>query len=130
MNRILFILSIAGSLFTCSLYAAESPDHWQQMKGQDFIIYYRTDVPEDFVQMTMNTAQEEFQRVADNLGIANTPEWNWNKQVKIYIYSDAEDYVKNGAQAGWSHGAAFAQARTIKTYPEISGFFDTVLPHE
>ena len=52
------------------------------------------------------------------------------KQIKIYIYSDQDDYVKNGGQAIWSHGVAFAQAKTIKIYPEVSGFFDTILPHE
>ena len=64
------------------------------------------------------------------MGITNSIDWSWEKQVKIYIYSDRDDYVKNGGQAVWSHGAAFAKARTIKTYPEDNGFFDTILPHE
>ena len=52
------------------------------------------------------------------------------EQIKIYIYSDRDDFVKNGGQAVWAHGAAFAKAKTIKLYPDASGFFDTVLPHE
>ena len=43
------------------------------MKGQDFIIYYRADVPDDFVQTTMDTAEDELRRVTDNLGITNNP---------------------------------------------------------
>jgi hypothetical protein len=112
------------------LCAENTQDSWQEMKGQDFIIYYRAHVPNDFVQTTMDTAEEEFKRVSDNLGIANNQFWALDKQVKIYIYSDQDDYVRNGGQAVWSHGAAFAQAKTIKTYPEVSGFFDTLLPHE
>ena len=128
-----FIFAMAFCLIIGScplLFADNGQDSWQVMKGQDFIIYYRADVPEDFVQTTMNTAEEEFKRVTDNLGITNNQNWAWNKQAKIYIYSDRDDYVKNGGQAGWSHGAAFALARTIKTYPDSQGFFDTILPHE
>jgi hypothetical protein len=112
------------------LFADDNQNTWLQMKGQDFIIYYRTDVPEDFVQTAMDTAEEEFKRVTDNLGITNNPSWAWEKQIKIYIYRDRDDYVKNGGQAMWSHGVAFAQAKTIKTYPEVDGFFDSILPHE
>jgi len=113
-----------------TVFADDNPNSWQQLKGQNFIIYYRVNVPEDFVRTTMDTAEEEFKRVTDNLGITNNQSWALEKQVKIYIYSDRDDYVKNGGQAVWSHGAAFARGRTIKTYPEVNGFFDTVLPHE
>ncbi len=132
-NHILILpiaIFLAGLLWAGTALAGDSKSAWQQMKGQDFIIYYRANVPEDFVQTTMDTAEEEFRRVADNLGITNNLNWAWNKQVKIFIYSDRDDYVKNGGQAVWSHGVAFAQARTIKMYPEANGFFDTILPHE
>ena len=123
-----FIAFILLSATTC--FAEDVSNSWQQIKGQEFIIYYRSSVPEDFVQTTMDTAQEEFKRVTDNLGITNNESWVFKNQVKIYIYSDKNDYVKNGGQAGWSHGVAFAQAKTIKIYPEAEGFFDTLLPHE
>ena len=100
------------------------------MKGQDFIIYYRAEVPEDFVQTTMDTAEDELRRVTDNLGITNNQSWMGDKQIKVYIYSNRDDFVKNGGQAIWAHGVAFAQAKTIKLYPDATGFFDTVLPHE
>ena len=112
------------------LFADDHLNSWQPMRGQDFIIYYRSEVPEDFVQTTMDTAEEEFRRVTDNLGIANNQEWALEKQIKIYIYSDKNDFIKNGGQAGWSHGVAFARAKMIKLYPDATGFFDTLLPHE
>ncbi len=123
-------LLCAGLLLATTSFADNSQDDWKQMKGQEFIIYYRADVPEDFVQTTMDTAEEEFKRVADNMGIINNRNRAWENQVKIYIYSERDDYVKNGGQATWSHGSAFAKARTIKTFPEAVGFFDTILPHE
>jgi hypothetical protein len=129
MKKVNAILG-AGLLLANTSFADENPNSWQQMKGQEFIIYYRADVPEDFVQTTMDTAEEEFKRVTDNLGITNNQEWVLEKQVKIYIYSDKDDFVKNGGQAVWAHGVAFAQAKTIKLYPDATGFFDTLLPHE
>jgi len=121
---------ILGLLLANTAMADEQQDKWQQMTGPDFLIYYRTDVPDDFVQTTMDTAEDELKRVTDNLGITNAPSWGGGREIKIYIYSNRNDYVKNGGQAGWSHGVAFAKAKTIKLYPDAQGFFDTLLPHE
>jgi hypothetical protein len=114
----------------CASFADDNQKDWQQVNGHDFIIYYRANVPDDFVQMTMNTAEDELKRVIDNLGITNNPSWTGARQIKVYIYSDRDDFVKNGGQAIWAHGVAFARAKTIKLYPDAVGFFDTVLPHE
>jgi hypothetical protein len=130
LKKIFPVMLCAGVLLAHPVFADDAQNSWQQMKGHDFIIYYRADVPNDFVQTTMDTAEEEFKRVTDNLGITNNQYWALEKQIKIYIYRDQDDYVKNGGQAVWSHGAAFARSQTIRTYPEINGFFDTVLPHE
>jgi hypothetical protein len=127
--RILTLICI-GLFLAKASFADDIPDKWQLMKGQDFNIYYRANVPEDFVQTTMDTAEDELKRVTDDLGITNNPSWGGGRQIKVYIYSDKDDFVKNGGQAGWSHGVAFAKAKTIKLYPDASGFFDTLLPHE
>ncbi len=122
----LVFLCIVGR---CPLFA-DTKNEWQVKKGQAFEIYARADVPDDFVQTTMDTAEDEFKRVTDNLGITNNQYWSINRKIKIYIYSDKDDFVNHSGQAVWSHGAAFAQAKIIKTYPEVSGFFDSILPHE
>jgi len=127
-NDIVKAFFCAGLLLANVSFAGDNP--WQQMKGQDFIIYYRAQVPDDFVQMTMDTAEDELRRVTDNLGITNNPGWASPRQIKVYIYSDHDDFVKNGGQSSWSHGVAFAKGRTIKLFPDAAGFFDTVLPHE
>jgi hypothetical protein len=125
MTLFLGLLLLANTSF-----AGENKDVWQQMGGHDFTIYYRANVPDDFVQMTMNTAEDELRRVTDNLGITDNPSWSGARQIKVYIYGDRDDFVKNGGQAVWAHGVAFAKARTISLYPDAVGFFDTVLPHE
>ena len=65
MKKVVKVLLCAGLLLANASFADENKDSWQQMKGQNFIIYYRADVPEDFVQTTMNTAEEEFKRVTE-----------------------------------------------------------------
>ena len=130
MKNIPAMILCAGLLLASISFADDNTGAWQQMKGQNFIIYYRADVPEDFVKTTMDTAEEELRRVTDNLGITNNQEWDLEKQIKIYIYSDRDDFVKNGGQAIWAHGTAFAKAKTIKLYPDAYGFFDNLLPHE
>ena len=56
------LLIFAQLLLAHTSLAVDNQDKWQQMKGQDFIIYYRADVPDDFVQTTMDTAEEEFKQ--------------------------------------------------------------------
>ncbi len=109
--------------------SAENNDKWQQVNGDHFLIYYR-DVPEDFVQQVLNSAEEEFQIITDNFGITRYQSWRWENRAKIYIYRDQEDYQKNARQAQWSHGGALVSSKTIETFPSASGFFDSILPHE
>ena len=119
-------------LFVClgiNVFAAASKEKWEQQKGQNFIIYSR-EVPRDFVDTVMASAEEEFRNVTSDLGIARYQSWSWDRRAVIYIYRDSEDYVQSGGQAGWSHGAALVMEKVIKTYPSASGFFDSMLPHE
>jgi len=109
--------------------AADAKTDWQQVKGHNFIIYYRSEVPLDFVQTVMDEAEGDFRRVTENLGITRYQSWAWDKRASIYIYRDGDDYVNNGGP-GWSHGASLVATKTIKTYPAASGFFDSILPHE
>ncbi len=125
-------LSIMGMLLMVAVCApaAQAKKEWVQLKGQNFIIYYRETVPENFVNTVMEESETEFKNVTANLGISRYQSWAWDKRALIYIYSDEDDYIQNGGQAGWSHGAALIETKVIKTYPSDSGFFDSILPHE
>lgn len=103
---------------------------WQSMKSRHFIISFRGEVPEDFVNSVLDSAEDSYKEVIENLGVQISQSWNWADPVNIYIYRDQDDYVKNGGQAGWSHGAALLSSRTIRTFPADQGFFDSILPHE
>ena len=126
MIRILSIL-LLSFFITTSAFAKKE---WQELKGDNFIIMYRLDVPQDFAQTVLGTAQDEFVRISNNLGITRYQNWRFDKRATIVIYSDEEDYVKNGGQYGWSHGAALVREKIIRTYPQAHGFFDSTLPHE
>ncbi len=122
-------LAVWCMFLTADVWPASSSQKWEEQKGQNFIIYYR-DVPQDFVDTVMASAEEDFGSVTANLGISRYQGWSWDKRAVIYIYRDEEDYVQNGGQAGWSHGAALTGSKVIKTYPSAQGFFDSLLPHE
>ena len=125
-----FRLSILLILFLIFTNASAQAKEWQMNKVQHFIVYSRSDVPEDFVNTVMESAEENYKSVLENIGVSWYQGWSWDRPVLIYIYRDQEDYVQNGAQAGWSHGAALIATRTIRTFPSDQGFFDAILPHE
>ncbi len=125
MKRILCCFLVL--FLTTPTWAAKK--EWDETKGTHFIIYYR-DVPQDFVQTVMDSAEEEYTAVTANLGVTRYQGWTWAKRASIYIYHDEDDYKLHSGQAVWSHGAALAQTKTIVTFPAVQGFFDSILPHE
>ncbi|MEI7998799.1 MAG: peptidase MA family metallohydrolase [Candidatus Omnitrophota bacterium] len=124
--KALILIVLFGAVI-CPMVQAKD---WEMLKGDNFIVNYRSNVPEDFVKTVLDSAQESFMSVSENLGISRFQSWSGEKRAVIYIYSDQNDYIKKGGQAGWSHGASLVQAKTIKTYPSDEGFFDSLLPHE
>ncbi len=102
---------------------------WQEYKTDNFKIFAHH-VDEGFVNTVMTEAEDALRDVLNNFGIHKYQMWSGEKAVSIYIYANEDDYVKNGGQAGWSHGAALIQFRSIRTYPSANGFFDSILPHE
>ncbi len=116
----LVFLSWGGRIF-----AAE----WNEYKANHFIIYYK-DAPLEFVKNVEDMGERYYVEITENLGFTRYKSWSWDDRMKIYIYRDAQDYLDNAQQAKWSHGAALARSRTIRTFPSAHGFFDSTLPHE
>lgn len=126
----LFVISLLGILLFTSAHGLAKEKPWQEIKGENFIIRYRKDVPKDFAQTILDSAQDEFVRISANMGITRYQNWKFDNRAVIFVYNDEQDYVHNGGQYGWSHGTAFIQSKSIKTYPQAHGFFDSTLPHE
>jgi hypothetical protein len=129
MKDILRTLCLGILFLGMGIFNAQAKE-WESLKGDHFVVYYRANVAENFVQTVIESAEEEFRRVLENLGLSRYDVWATDQKVSIYVYSDENDYITNGGQAGWSHGAAVLATRSIKTYPADAGFFDAILPHE
>ena len=124
-------IKVVSAVFLGCLMAVSSVSaaEWNEHKDVHFIVYYK-DAPQDFIKSVEQMSENYYHEIANNLGFTRYKGWLWNKQVIIYIYHDATDYVQSSQQYQWSHGAASAKERTIRTFPSAHGFFDSTLPHE
>ncbi|HOW34811.1 MAG TPA: peptidase MA family metallohydrolase [Candidatus Omnitrophota bacterium] len=127
MKRIFAVIFLLVVFGWAAVSGAE--EGWKEYRALHFIIYYK-DAPEDFIKEVERTAETYYQQITSNLGFARTQIWSWDKRAKIYIYRDADDYIKSAKQSPWSHGVAAWIEKEIRTFPAANGFFDSILPHE
>lgn len=127
MKKIFFIIFLLVIFGWVGVNGAE--EGWKESRGLHFIIYYK-DAPEDFIKEVERTAETYYQQITSNLGFTRTQIWSWEQRAKIYIYRDADDYMKSAKQGAWSHGVAAWTEKEIRTFPAANGFFDSLLPHE
>ena len=125
--RFRILILLIAALFVCT--SKTHAEEWKQYKRLHFIVYYKN-APYDFVKTVEDVAKDYYLEITENLGFTRYKAWTWNERARIYIYDNSEDYVRSGKQAGWSHGTASPQDRTIRTFPAAHGFFDSTLPHE
>lgn len=109
--------------------AFSADEKWNEHRSAHFLIYYRS-IPVDFIKTVERAAEDHYQEIARGLGFRREESWLSEKRAKIYIYESADDYMTSAKQYQWSHGAAFAAEKTIRTFPAAHGFFDSTLPHE
>lgn len=128
MKKILCLFLFGGVLvaFSSSVLAGEK---WNERRAAHFLIYYK-DTPMDFVRSVEGAAEDEYREITASLGFRREQNWMSENRAKIYIYEDAGDYSLNSQQYQWSHGAASAGEKIIRTFPSAAGFFDSTLPHE
>ncbi|MFH1360069.1 MAG: peptidase MA family metallohydrolase [Candidatus Omnitrophota bacterium] len=122
-----FLLTLI--LFLFGLNPASAADNWKEYRSSHFILYY-DEAPEDFIKSVAETAENYYYEITKNLGFYRTESWSWDQRAQIYIYDDMDNYIENAKQATWSHGAAQAKDKIIRTFPAAHGFFDSTLPHE
>lgn len=129
MRKILLIITILFCCFAGLRPGVAAKKEWNEYKAQHFIIYYKS-IPMDFVKSVESAAEQYYQDITDWLSFRRQEGWGYKNRAKIYIYEDSKDYVANAVHFQWSHGAAFAAEKTIRTFPSAHGFFDSTLPHE
>jgi hypothetical protein len=102
---------------------------FSEKKSTHFIIYYK-DIPEDFLDDVLEYSERYYDELTEKLGFRRFNYWTWDNRAKIYIFEDKETYEKEMNQPAWAGGSASYVDKTIWTFPQESGFFDTLLPHE
>lgn len=123
-----FVFGIISLILCFHLLALE--DDFQEEKSTHFIVYYKKSVDRSFIKEIIDTAEEYYDEIANNLGFHRYNFWLWDNRAKIYIFPDKTSYQKETGQPDWSGGCASYQDKTIWTYPHAVGFFDSILPHE
>lgn len=127
-GRIIFVLFVISSIF--ALAHAETSEEWLINKSTHFIIYYKSNAPEQFVRDVVNISEDYYDSITEDLGFSRFNFWLWDKRAKIYIYADAKEYHSATGQPQWSQGAAMPLQKVIQTFVYANDFFDTVLLHE
>ena len=124
----IFLIAILSFLFCFYIYALEQD--FLEKKSTHFIVYYQKGVDQDFIDDIIETAEEYYDEIANNLGYYRYKFWLWDERAKIYIYKDQASFQKESNQPDWSSGCASYYEKKIWTFPHAAGFFDSILPHE
>ena len=128
-SKIKYRLFVIIVFLSCSYSYVSADEKWRERRSEHFIVYFK-DVPEDFINEVKDEAEKYYRSITQNLGFTRYDFWLWDKRAKFYIYNDSVDYVKETNQPAWSAGVVHYQEKIIKTYPQMAGFFDSVMPHE
>ncbi|MBI5872527.1 MAG: hypothetical protein HZB36_00040 [Candidatus Omnitrophica bacterium] len=103
---------------------------WQEMRGDHFIVYYEKQ-DQAFAGGTLRNAEYYYTDIATGLGYARySIFWQWEKRVKIFIYSNQDSFLKATGQPSWSVGNANYAAKQISSFSGSGEFLQSVLPHE
>lgn len=116
-------------LLLFSFYVSADEEKWRERRSEHFIVYFKA-APEDFIDDIKDEAEDYYRKITENLGFVRYDFWLWDKRARFYIYDDSEAYVKETNQPAWSAGVVQYEAKIIRTYPQMAGFFDSVMPHE
>lgn len=126
MKKIIFISGLFFLFFT-QAYAGN--DNWKIAKSTHFIIHYKN-ATEDFVKQASDKAEEDYDKIASELGFNRFNFWLWDNRAKIYIYDSPEDYQSATGEAAWSAGTAVVKSKVITVFVSKPDFFNTILSHE
>jgi hypothetical protein len=130
MKRPFRRLSVLLSFLSlCFLSHGLAAPEWQTLKTDHFLIYY-TD-KDAFARKVGDKAEHYYGSIAHDMGYARYSKfWSWENRVKIYLYPDKSEYLKNTGSPEWTEGLADYNNRAIASYAGSENFTENVLPHE
>jgi len=102
---------------------------WHTVKSDHFVVFYQGG--ESFAQKVADKAERYYQSIAYDIGYPRYSKfWIWENRVKIYLYPDKPDYLRNTSSPEWTEGLADYKNRCIASYVGSESFTENVLPHE
>ncbi|MDD5018837.1 MAG: hypothetical protein PHH75_07445 [Candidatus Omnitrophica bacterium] len=125
----IFLPAALFLLCLCLSPAAAPAQEWDTFKVDHFIIFHQDE--ESFARKVGEKAERYYNSIAHDMGYARYSKfWSWENRVKIYIYPDKAEYLKNTNSPEWTEGLADYKNRSIASYAGSENFTDNVLPHE
>jgi hypothetical protein len=124
---ILFFLFL---LIAFPAIAGVSTSLWETTKSQHFIVYYQDASYRAYVDKLILKAEEYYQSIVEELGYRRFDFWTWDNRAKIYLFNSDQDYQKDSGRLAWSGATVHVKKRTIHTFINQEGFFESMLPHE
>ncbi len=128
--KILISGVLLSSLFLAPLQAENSGEVWNNIeKSTHFLIYYQ-DAPTDYISRLVTEVESCYKKITEYLGFERFDFWIWDNRCKIFLYPDAQAYLKTTGAIAWSRGHVQIKKKEISTYMWQEMLFDTILPHE
>jgi len=118
---LIFLITPVAAQVTSSL--------WQTEKSQHFIIYYQ-EAPTGFISELVSKAEDYYNDIVEELGFRRFDFWSWDNRAKIYLYPNADDFLKDTQRESWAGAVVTVNNRTIQSFVGQTSFFDSILPHE
>ncbi|MDD5115517.1 MAG: peptidase MA family metallohydrolase [Candidatus Omnitrophica bacterium] len=108
-------------------HAQEQP--WQVFKSTHFLIYYKS-AKESQLNALAARAENDYNKITDDLGFNRFNFWTWDNRAKIYLFDTQKQYMEATGNPEWSAGQAQINGKLIRTFITARGFLDNILPHE
>jgi hypothetical protein len=106
---------------------------FKETKGKLFEVYNASKKTK--ATKIIEKAEEYVERIFKDLEIRKPPGfWQWERRVKIYLYSNKVDYLVGTHAPKWTSGAAAYESRgkvkTISSWDTEDQFLNLTLPHQ
>lgn len=107
---------------------------WDVLHSAHFDVYFKPG-SYDYALKVKEKAENLYENINNELGFSSSDPFLKRRlqkagPIKIFVYNDQQQYLKETNQPAWSHGSADYDNRTVSGYQVTEGFLFQILPHE
>jgi hypothetical protein len=92
---------ILSLLLPIAVHAQDMP--WQVFKSTHFLIYYKS-AKESQLNALAARAEDDYNKITDDLGFNRFNFWTWDNRAKIYLFDTQKQYMEETGNPEWSAG--------------------------